>query len=85
MPQARHSCKAQGISILNHLAANLDNCDSLIMDILLVQGNKSQLKRIAELIEKLGIRPTINKKRSMRLYRVIDKSSFLGKVLPTLE
>ena len=55
------------------------------MDILLVQGNKSQLKRIAELIEKLGIRPTINKKRSMRLYRVIDKSSFLGKVLPTLE
>lgn len=58
-------------------------------DFLFVQANGSQLKRITELIEKLGIRPTISKVFSLEeaneALQSIDKSSSLGKTVLTLE
>ena len=58
-------------------------------DFLFVQANGSQLKRITELIEKLGIRPTINKVFTLEeandALQSIDKSSSLGKTVLTLE
>ena len=58
-------------------------------DFLFVQANGSQLKRITELIEKLGIRPTINKAFTLEevndALQSIDKSSSLGKTVLTLE
>lgn len=58
-------------------------------DYLFVQANGSQLKRITELIEKLGIRPTINKVFTLEevndALQSIDKSSSLGKTVLTLE
>lgn len=57
-------------------------------DFLFVQANGSQLKRITELIEKLGIRPTINKVFTLEeandALQSIDKSSSLGKTVLTL-
>ena len=56
---------------------------------LFVQANGSQLKRITELIEKLGIRPTISKVFTLEevneALHSIDKSSSLGKTVLTLE
>lgn len=58
-------------------------------DFLFVQANGSQLKRITELIEKLGIRPTISKVFTLEevneALHSIDKSSSLGKTVLTLE
>ena len=58
-------------------------------DFLFVQANGSQLKRITELIEKLGIRPTISKvftlEEANEALQSIDKSSSLGKTVLTLE
>lgn len=58
-------------------------------DFLFVQANGSQLKKITELIEKLGIRPTINKvftlEKTNDALQSIDKSSSLGKTVLTLE
>ncbi|MBF1379916.1 MAG: NADP-dependent oxidoreductase, partial [Porphyromonas sp.] len=58
-------------------------------DFLFVQANGSQLKRITELIEKLGIRPTISKVFTLEeandALQSIDKSSSLGKTVLTLE
>lgn len=58
-------------------------------DFLFVQANGSQLKKITELIEKLGIRPTINKVFTLEevndALQSIDKSSSLGKTVLTLE
>lgn len=58
-------------------------------DFLFVQANGSQLKRITELIEKLGIRPAISKVFSLEeaneALQSIDKSSSLGKTVLTLE
>lgn len=58
-------------------------------DFLFVQANGSQLKRITELIEKLGIRPTISKvftlEQTNDALQYIDKSSSLGKTVLTLE
>lgn len=58
-------------------------------DFLFVQANGSQLKRITELIEKLGIRPTISKvftlEEANESLQSIDKSSSLGKTVITLE
>ena len=58
-------------------------------DFLFVQANGSQLKRITELIEKLGIRPTISKVFSLEeaneALQSIDKSSSLGKTVLILE
>ena len=60
-----------------------------IYDFLFVQANGSQLKKITELIEKLGIRPTINKVFTLEevnnALQSIDKSSSLGKTIITLE
>ena len=60
-----------------------------IYDFLFVQANGSQLKRITELIEKLGIRPTISKvftlEEANEALQSIDKSSSLGKTVLTLE
>ena len=56
-------------------------------DFLFVQANGSQLKRITELIEKLGIRPTISKvftlEEANEALQSIDKSSSLGKTVLT--
>ena len=58
-------------------------------DFLFVQANGSQLKRITELIEKLGICPTISKvftlEQTNEALESIDKSSSLGKTVLTLE
>ena len=58
-------------------------------DFLFVQANGSQLKRITELIEKLGIRPTISKvftlEETNEALQSIDRSSSLGKTVLTLE
>ena len=58
-------------------------------DFLFVQANGSQLKRITELIEKLGIRPTISKvftlEETNEALQSIGKSSSLGKTVLTLE
>ena len=58
-------------------------------DFLFVQANGSQLKRITELIEKLGIRPTISKvftlEEANEALQSIDRSSSLGKTVLTLE
>lgn len=58
-------------------------------DFLFVQANGSQLKRITELIEKLGIRPTISKiftlEETNEALHSIDRSSSLGKTVLTLE
>ena len=58
-------------------------------DFLFVQANGSQLKRITELIEKLGIRPTISKvftlEEANEALQSIDKSTSLGKTVLTLE
>ena len=58
-------------------------------DFLFVQANGSQLKRITELIEKLGIRPTISNvftlEEANEALQSIDKSSSLGKTVLTLE
>ena len=57
-------------------------------DFLFVQANGSQLKKITELIEKLGIRPTISKIFSLEeaneALQSIDKSSSLGKTVLSL-
>lgn len=58
-------------------------------DFLFVQANGSQLKKITELIEKLGIRPTISKvftlEEANEALQSIDRSSSLGKTVLTLE
>ena len=58
-------------------------------DFLFVQANGSQLKKITELIGKLGIRPTISKvftlEEANEALRSIDRSSSLGKTVLTLE
>ena len=58
-------------------------------DFLFVQANGSQLKKITELIEKLGIRPTISKVFTLEevndALQSIDRSSSLGKTVLTLE
>lgn len=58
-------------------------------DFLFVQANGSQLKRITELIGKLGIRPTISKvftlEEANEALQSIDRSSSLGKTVLTLE
>ena len=58
-------------------------------DFLFIQANGSQLKRITELIEKLGIRPTISKvftlEEANEALQSIDRSSSLGKTVLTLE
>lgn len=57
-------------------------------DFLFVQANGSQLKRITELIEKLGIRPTISKvftlEEANEALQSIDRSSSLGKTVLSL-
>ena len=57
-------------------------------DFLFVQANGYQLKKITELIEKLGIRPTISKIFSLEeaneALQSIDKSSSLGKTVLSL-
>lgn len=61
----------------------------LTYDFLFVQANGSQLKKITELIEKPGIRSTINKvftlEKTNDALQSIDKSSSLGKIVLTLE
>lgn len=58
-------------------------------DFLFVQANGFQLKRITELIEKFGVRPTISKvftlEEANEALQSIDKSSSLGKTVLTLE
>ena len=58
-------------------------------DFLFVQANGSQLKKITELIGKLGIRPTISKvftlEEANEALQSIDRSSSLGKTVLTLE
>ena len=58
-------------------------------DFLFVQANGFQLKRITELIEKFGVRPTISKvftlEQTNEALESIDKSSSLGKTVLTLE
>ena len=58
-------------------------------DFLFVQANGFQLKRITELIEKFGVRPTISKvftlEEANEALQSIDKSSSLGKIVLTLE
>ena len=64
-------------------------CVGATYDFLFVQANGSQLKRITELIEKLGIRPTISKvftlEEGNEALQSIDRSSSLGKTVLTLE
>ena len=58
-------------------------------DFLFVQANGSQLKKITELIGKLGIRPTISKvftlEEANEALQSINRSSSLGKTVLTLE
>ena len=58
-------------------------------DFLFVQANGFQLKRMTELIEKFGVRPTISKvftlEEANEALQSIDKSSSLGKIVLTLE